>query len=257
MAKGNGLGDATTSKFMTHTLKVQANRAAQFFIVLSLGFTHITLAVSPGQTLWHGNRAIPKIAITFDDGPKPEVTYPLLDILQKYNVKATFLVVGKWAKLYPDALIRMSDEGHEIGNHSYSHPRLSTLTPTEIEYEIQKTNTIITTITKKPPLFFRPPGGQLTKTMMKLCQKNGLRIAMWDVNPGDYFIETSIVIPNEANSSKSAQDVIESILLKTQNGSIILLHNGYSETLNAIETVIQTLKKQGFQFVTLSELDPS
>ena len=112
------------------------------------------------------------IAITFDDGPHPKETDKILDILQKYNAKATFFVVGKHVNWYTDSVVRASEEGHEIGNHTYNHPDISTLSQDQIKTEIKNCEEIILQKTGKKPTLFRPPFGNYNQNSLSELSKS-------------------------------------------------------------------------------------
>ena len=121
-----------------------------------------------------------EIALTFDDGPHPKETAKILDILKKYNAKATFFVVGKHVKWYPDSVIRASKEGHEIGNHTFTHPDISTLSNEQLKTEIKNCEDIIIEKTGKKPVLFRPPFGNYNERCLKeLSQDLGYTVVLW------------------------------------------------------------------------------
>ena len=121
-----------------------------------------------------------EIALTFDDGPHPKETAKILGILKKYNAKATFFVVGKHVKWYPDSVIRASKEGHEIGNHTFTHPDISTLSNEQLKTEIKNCEDIIIEKTGKKPVLFRPPFGNYNERCLKeLSQDLGYTVILW------------------------------------------------------------------------------
>lgn len=211
--------------------------------------------------IWFAKRDAPKIALTFDDGPKPEFSPAILKILDKYGVRGTFFVVGREAKWHPDLIYRMFSTGHEIGNHSYSHTRLDGLTPQQLELEVSATNKIIESITHQQPYFLRPPGGRYNKFVLDIAKKNNLTLAMYDVNAGDFTHSQPIMeIKDEDQTDsgkiyhKPASQIVSDMVPLVQNGSILLFHNGGDQTVQALPEIITQLRKKGFQMVTLSEL---
>ncbi|MEG0449220.1 MAG: polysaccharide deacetylase family protein, partial [Lysinibacillus sp.] len=130
-----------------------------------------------GQVVWDINTEEKVIALTFDDGPHPKYTAEILDLLTKYEAKGTFFIIGKNAEKYPELVSREYNEGHEIANHTYTHP-FKTSVP-NLEVEIQKTNEIIYGITGEYPELFRPVGGQYTDEMINAVADKGYKVVMW------------------------------------------------------------------------------
>lgn len=185
-----------------------------------------------------------EIAITFDDGPHPKETPKILDILKKYDVKATFFVVGKHIKWYPDSVIRASQEGHEIGNHTFTHPDISTLSEEQIKTEIKNCEDIIIQKTNKKPVLFRPPFGNYNRECLeKLSNDLGYTVVLWSgVDVRDW---------QNPSPNKIAYEIINNI----KSGDIILLHDyGTENTVKALEIILPELKQKGYKFVTVSEL---
>ena len=120
----------------------------------------VTRGSGVAKIIWKGPEAMNYIALTFDDGPKPEFSEKLLGVLSKYGVHATFFVIGSQAEQWPDILKRMADEGHEIGNHTYSHVNIGNSSAAVIRRELVRTNKVITMVTGERPKLFRPPGGE-------------------------------------------------------------------------------------------------
>ncbi|CUH95281.1 hypothetical protein P22_1351 [Propionispora sp. 2/2-37] len=182
------------------------------------------------------------VALTFDDGPLGRTTPAILDILQEKQVKATFFVVGERAEQFPELVKREERDGHEIGNHTYSHPNLFSLTRNNIDKEIEKTDQIITKMTTKP-LFFRPPEGRFNKSIINLARDKGYTVILWSVDPFDWRLHP-------------AGDTVNTVLKKTKPGSIILLHDGIypSTTPEALNYIIDSLKDRGYEFLTISQL---
>ena len=181
------------------------------------------------------------IAITFDDGPGPH-TDELLNILDKYKIKATFFVVGTMiAKTEKNtaALKRTSEAGHEIGNHSWNHEYLSKIGKKSAEKSIQKCSEEIKRVTGKYPTLLRPPGGfwdRKVKTYMDMP------LAFWTIDPEDY------------KHKDDPERIANSILSEVEDGSVILLHDLYKSSVEAAEIVIKKLTADGWKFVTVSKL---
>ena len=184
----------------------------------------------------------PYIAMTFDDGPHSTLTPKLLDILKERNIKVTFFVIGKNAQDNPDILKREAAEGHEIANHSWSHPDLAKLPQDTMRSEISRTQDAITNAIGKPVTLLRPPYGALNPTQRQYVHDSyGYRIILWDVDPLDW-------------RRPGASVVSERILKGVKPGSIILSHDIHPGTIEAMPATLDALIARGFQFVTVSEL---
>ena len=183
-----------------------------------------------------------QIAITFDDGPHPSLTPRLLDMLKERGVKATFYVIGKNVVLYPDIMKRIVAEGHEVGNHSYTHPALTKCSPAKITEEIATTNAAIIQACGVKPTTMRPPYGATNAAITKrLNDEFGFAVIMWSVDPLDWKI-------------RKASHVSNHILQNTKSGGIVLAHDIHPSTIEAMPAVLDGLLSKGHQFVTVSEL---
>lgn len=178
-----------------------------------------------------------KIAITFDDGPGP-YTERLLDGLLERNVKATFFLIGESAEQYPDVVKRMHEEGHLIGNHTYSHIELACVPLQKAVEEINKTNNIIKEITGEDTEYIRPPYGYWTKELAKNVDMEPI---LWDVDPRDWSV-------------LDEQKVTCHIVKNIEEGDIILLHDIFETSVDAALNVIDILQLNGYEFVTVEEL---
>lgn len=184
------------------------------------------------------NQEKKKIAITFDDGPHPEYTEQLLDGLKERGVKATFFVTGENAELHPDIIKRMSEEGHLIGNHTYSHIQLKDSNREEFKEELLKTNEIITGITGKEVLYVRPPYGIWDKAFEK---ELNMFPVLWTIDPLDWC-------------STDAAGITRKVVSKAEENDIILMHDYYASSVTAALAVVDELQKEGFEFVTVEEI---
>lgn len=185
------------------------------------------------------------VAFTFDDGPHPLYTRQLLDIFRKANGKATFFMIGQEIDAFEDIAAEVHHAGHEIGNHTYSHPDLTRLTLEEARAEIQQADERIRQITGKPVLSFRPPYFGVNEDILSLAAEFGY---------------TSIGTVN-GEAKDWEQPGVEFILDHTrptiENGSIFMFHDGYGERAQTIETVqvlLEELAAEGYRFLTVSEL---
>lgn len=205
-----------------------------------------SIGMGEPTTIWKGDPSSQKVALTFDDGPKPGESNRILNILDKYGVRATFFVIGKKTHEHPDLIYRIHTSGHDLANHSYTHTNLTTLPYNEILSELSETSKILEKTTKTPIRYFRPPGGKYNKEVLKGVKALNLQMIMWDVNSGDYATRLS----------KEHDPIDKSVLEHTTGGSIILLHNGGEKTIRALPKIITGLQQRGYQLVPLRELLP-
>ncbi len=184
----------------------------------------------------------PFIALTFDDGPNATLTPKLLDLLAARHLKATFFVVGQNAADHPEILKRAVREGHEIANHSWSHPNLAKMSDEAVRRELQKTDDAITAATGKRPTLLRPPYGSITARQKKwIHDEFGYRIIIWDVDPLDW--------------KRPGPSVVTARILKeTKAGSIVLSHDIHPPTIEAMPATFDQLMRKGFKSVTVTEL---
>jgi len=179
-----------------------------------------------------------KVALTFDDGPHPLYTEPLLDGLKERGVVATFFITGGRAETYPEIVKRIHDEGHLIGNHTYSHIQLSKNNLEEFARELSLTSQIIADITGQETLFVRPPYGLWD---IRLETELNMFPVMWTVDPRDWA---------RSNVSGIVNDVVK----KIKPNDIILLHDDYNSSYKAALIIIDRLLEQGYEFVTVEEI---
>jgi len=192
-----------------------------------------SLSISPGN--------LKEIALTFDDGPVPSTTPKILRVLDKEGIKATFFVVGKMVEKYPSLLKEIWEEGHDVGNHTYSHPDLTKLSKQDIQKELDKTRILIKKNTGKDTYLFRPPGGRYDNRVIVTTTLTGYKMILWTNYPEDYGCLSSRLIYEKAIS-------------KAEDEGIILLHNGLDATLEVLPKIISQLRKEGYTFVTICEL---
>ena len=180
----------------------------------------------------------PRIALTFDDGPHPVYTPKLLDGLKERNVKATFFVVGKDIEGREDIIKRMDEEGHLIGNHTYDHVKITGLPEEEACAQITKTSELVKEITGKNTEFVRPPFGAWDK---KLECGFEMFPVLWSIDPLDW-------------TTKNVDAVVQKVLSRAEENSIILLHDYYDSSVEAALKIVDALLERGFEFVTVDEL---
>lgn len=197
-----------------------------------------------GHSLEHGDRTRNQIALTFDDGPHPPYTGRILDVLESYGVPATFFCVGLNAGARGEDLKRMVEQGHGIGNHTWSHPYLPDLSTTELADQLNRTGDVIAAAAGTTPAFFRPPYGSRTPTVLRSLANLGTRLALWDVDTEDWAMPGPEVIA-------------QTVLRQANPGSIVLMHDGggdRSQTVAALPAVIEGLLARGLEFVRVEDL---
>ncbi len=184
------------------------------------------------------------IALTFDDGPHPRYTDKILDLLEKYQAKATFFVIGKNLELYASVTKRVFEAGHEIGNHTYDHPTLSCIGPSELSRQIEKNEKLIESITGKKSLCFRPPEGFCGRYVREVINKKGYQAILWDVDTRDW-------------AGTPSKTIVKNVLKSVHPGAIILFHDYVGEhntTVEALREILAKLSEEGYRFITVSEL---
>ncbi len=177
-------------------------------------------------------------ALTFDDGPHPVYTEILLDGLKERNVKATFFLIGKSAKQYPELVRRMAEEGHLVGNHTMNHVQLNHLTFDQALEEIRQCSQVIRDLTGQAPRHIRPPFGEWGD---ELEEKVNMTAVLWDVDPCDW-------------KTQDADTVVKRVLRDVEDGDIILLHDVYSSSVEAALELIDIMKEDGYAFGTAEEI---
>ena len=185
-----------------------------------------------------------KIALTFDDGPHPTYTDEILDILREYHVKATFFLVGENAEWYPEIVAREAREGHELGNHSYSHVDLKKADRAAVCREIDEAERAIWENFEYRPHLLRPPGGCYGDTLVKVAADRDYTLVCWSIDTRDWA-HTPVDV------------IVKNVLDHAASGDILLFHDyiaGNSSTPDALRILIPKLLAQGYEFVTVSEL---
>ena len=178
------------------------------------------------------------VALTFDDGPRLTTTSPLLDGLAERGVHATFFLVGLQIEKYPQVVTRIAREGHEIGIHTYDHVQVTGLSEQEFRQQLDRCRTLVRDLTGQEEFFFRPPYGL---TNENICSWAECPIILWSVDPEDW-------------KYKDAEREADHIINHVQDGSVVLLHDFYPESVEAALEVIDTLTERGYRFCTVSEL---
>ena len=181
---------------------------------------------------------VKSIAISFDDGPGATTTPQLLQILKEKNVHATFFVLGENTVQHPEIVKQTAEAGHEIGNHTYDHQDLATLSAQSITEEVTKTDTEIKKATGKTPTFVRPPYGSITSVGASVIQQP---IIEWSVDSEDW-------------KTRNPDLILQKIQATVYDGAIILFHDIYPETIRAVPQVIDYLQEQGYRITTVGDL---
>ena len=182
---------------------------------------------------------IRRVYLTFDDGPSSN-TEEILEALEAYDVKATFFVLGEWAEKYPDVIKQMVVDGHDVANHSDTHPHTNELSYDEVKNEIISANNKIEKLTGKKNNLFRAPYGEYNDTVIQAATDLGYYTIQWNVDSLDW-------------KNPGSEAIISRVTSKVLPGSIILLHNGTQDTAKVLPTLIQKLKADGYTFKPVSE----
>lgn len=180
----------------------------------------------------------PAVALTFDDGPGGEVTDRILDVLEHYNSRATFFVVGERIRYYPDNLKRAYEMGCTIGSHTYGHKNLTKLSAKQIKSQLDKTNKKIKEIIGVKAKLVRPPYGSINETTLS---RLGVPAILWSIDTRDW-------------ESRKTNSVVKIALREVEDGDIILMHDVYDTTAAAVEQIVPELINRGYQLVTIEEL---
>jgi len=183
------------------------------------------------------------VALTFDDGPDPENTPKILDSLQAYNAKATFFNLANNAEQNPDIVQRITNEGHEIGNHSISHANLNAVKRQKAEQEIINSKQMIEDVTGEEITLFRPPYGNFEDDTQKMINDSNQDIIMWSLDTKDW-------------DSKNTNEIYQTVKNNVEPGSIILMHDIHEVTADALPKILSYLDNEGYELVTVSELQP-
>ncbi len=201
-------------------------------------------------------RRIPKnlgkyIALTFDDGPSPEYTPQILDILKSHGLKASFFVTGRMAERYPDIIKRMAEEGHDIGNHTYDHFNLVLLNTERVRSQIERCEEAIRSITGDKPVLFRPPRCLHTKRIREILKEKGYQIVLWSVSAADWGpINAKVIIFRVCHFVRPGR-----IILMHDAGSLFGREGGNrSDTVKALPVILKRLINKGYKIVPASEL---
>jgi len=199
---------------------------------------------SSTRLLWRADTDEQVLALTFDDGPDPQYTVPLLDTLAQEQVSATFFVVGERAAVHRDLLRRELAGRHELGNHSWGHTDLSGLSRAETREELARTSQVIADVTGHGPAVLRPPWGRISGTSMHIAAEQDLDVVLWDVR----------LLERELDAAGNVEHVLDSLA----PGMVLLAHDAgpgpHSVGVAALPGIVRGAKARGYRFVTVSEM---
>lgn len=220
-------------------------------LVLCLGFLVLIPQVrEPIMSVTSSGRLIPiydvstdekKVAISFDATWGTELTDEILDVLHTHNIQTTFFLAGYWVDKHPDYVVKIADAGHEIGNHSYSHPHMNSLNEQGIAYELEKNGGLIKDLTGQRSILFRPPFGEYNNQVISVASSLGYYTIQWSVDSLDW-------------KNLSSNQIYDRVMSKIKPGSIVLFHNAAPGTPGAIRRIIPDLKDEGYKIIPVSEI---
>ena len=219
-------------------------RALAFVLCLSLLGCALSTRARGYEAYRSAQNASKKIALTFDDGPHPSQTKAILDILDRYGVRATFFMVGVNIENYPEAAKAVISAGHEVGNHTYSHAKIGKMTELEVSRELDACESLLVDILGYEPHLFRPPQGALSDAIEGCSFEHDYRLILWSLDTRDWEI-------------KDAERIASCVLSNVKGGDIVLMHDyigTHSRTAQALEKLLPVLLFRGYEFVTVSEL---
>ncbi len=191
--------------------------------------------------IYEVNRSEKVISISLDAVWGVEFTDAFLELFEKEGIKTTFFLGGYWLEKYPDYAKKIVASGHEIGNHTYSHPHLNSLSPQEIRHELERNHTLIVDITGFTPTLFRPPFGEYSNKVIEAAASLGYQTIQWSIDSLDW-------------RNPTVDHIVQRIQSQVRPGSIILFHNNGQNTLAALKVLLPSLKAQGYRIVPISEL---
>lgn len=210
--------------------------------LVAAGCSTVTVAPAAKKLpIYSVERQDSKVAISFDAAWGDEYTEEILDILDRYNIKTTFFVVKFWVEDYPDMAREIVNRGHELGNHSATHPEMGNLSGQEIEGEIMSTHAVIKEVTGFEPKLFRPPFGHYSESMLIKMESLGYSTIQWDVDSLDW-------------KERGEEDIVLRVIEKAGPGSIILFHNNAKYITKALPRVLEDFRARNLEVVPVSQL---
>ncbi len=191
--------------------------------------------------IYSGDPFVREVVLTFDDGPRETGTQEIIAALEPYNVKATFFVVGKFADRFSNVTLMLHNAGHEIANHTYTHPRLYMLWVEKIMREAERCDEVLEALNIPKTRFLRPPGGGFNMKIFNAMRRMNLRLGLWSLNTADY-------------TGRPKEEIVRLVLSSIRPGTIILMHSGMPNTIEALPEIIEGLQARGYTFVRLNDL---
>ena len=181
------------------------------------------------------------LSISFDAAWGSANTEGILDILDEYDIKTNFFLVGFWAEKYPELVAELVARGHEVGNHSATHPHMSQLSASQIREELRRCSDLVESITGKPTTLFRPPYGEYNNDVVRVSREEGYECIQWNVDSIDW-------------KNLGADDIVRQCTKSVHPGDIVLFHNDSKYILQALPRVLEYYKQQGYKVIPISEL---
>lgn len=238
-------------KMPFYVIKSRTLKICLLVIIVSILLAVSIDGVSAAQVYFgYPNRKIPvyyvdtqekQVAISFDAAWGADKTQGIMDILEEYDVNATFFLVGFWAEDYPDLVKEINERGFEIGTHSNTHPDMTNLSASEIKSELETSISLIEELTGKDVKFFRPPYGAYNNTLIEVAENLDLVTIQWDVDTLDW-------------KGLSGEEICTRVLNNVKEGSIILCHNNSDHILDALPLVLDRLQKQGYKIGSVGDI---
>ncbi|MGN1350544.1 MAG: polysaccharide deacetylase family protein [Anaerovoracaceae bacterium] len=228
-------------------LKDKKNLHLMFFLILACIAAGIVVITN---VVFGGERQIPiycvdteekVVAISFDAAWGNEFTEGILDILDTYDVKATFFLVNFWAEKYPEDVVKIAERGHDIGNHSATHPDMADLSDEQICQELITTGDTIEKLTGQQPVLFRPPFGSYSDSLITNAKQLGYETIQWSIDSLDW-------------KDISTEQIVERVTRNVKNGSIILFHNNAQHVLEYLPLILDNLKENGYEVVKINDM---
>ena len=206
---------------------------------------NLTVPITGGETrlvpVYYVDTTEKKVAISFDACWGASYSPEILKILRDNNLKTTFFLTGFWVEKYPEMVKKIAEDGHEIGNHTYSHPHLNSLAEEQIKEELERVGKMIFELTKKQPTLFRPPFGEYNNNVIATAEKAGYRTIQWSIDSLDW-------------QELGKEPMVKRITENLHPGAIVLFHNNGRYTVEALPEIISHIKKQGYEILPISEL---
>lgn len=225
--------------------KVRHGRKSAVLICMLAAFLWIEWGpLTDERSKWgisSGDPFVKEVVLTFDDGPREHGTQELVAAMDSLDIKATFFLVGKFAERYSANTVHIAEFGHELANHTFTHPKLFTLWPEKIMREAERCDEVLESLNLPKTRFLRPPGGTMTLNIFNAMRRKNIKLGMWDVNSADY-------------TGRPVEEIVRLVSRSVKPGSIVLMHSGVPNTVEALPAIAKALREQGYTFVRLNDL---